>query len=302
MLASVVIITRNRPHVIENCIKSIMAQDYGKFEIIVVDSSSDIRTKEIIAGFFGVKYIYFKNGKNQMPASRNLGIEASKGEIIAFVDDDTLVGKGWLYACIKAYKDPGIGAVGGRIIEPDTRQLDHSRTAEIGKISPTGEFIANFDCDPGKSIEVDTLRGCNMSFNKEVFSKVGVFDPNYTANNCREEADLITRAKRAGFKVIFEPEMILEHLVEKREDVDRVKTSTKSNFYITKNTTYYFLKNYSILSKESVFYTLTKDTSLVYFFKSLSLNAFVMVFVGFAGKIAGFWTYIRWLVLKGRMK
>lgn len=302
MLASVVIITRNRPHMIANCIRSIMAQSYRQFEIVVVDSSKDTKTKEIVAVFPGVKYIYFKNGKNQMPASRNLGIKASKGGIIVFVDDDTLAGENWLEACMNAYKNSGIGAVGGRIIEPDTRQLDHSRAAEIGKILQTGQFIANFDCDPGKPIEVDTLRGCNMSFRKEVFSKIGVFDPNYTANNCREEADVITRVKQAGFKVIFEPRMFLEHLVEKREDVDRIKTSARSDFYIVKNTTYYFFKNYGIFCKKSIFYILTKDTSLAYFFKSFSLNAFVLIFVGFAGKMAGLWTYIRWLVLKSRMK
>lgn len=297
---SIVIITRNRPHIISNCLDSLLKQNYKAFEITVVDSSTDDKTKEIIKHYPDIKYIFLKDGKSKRPLSKNLGIKASKGQIIAFVDDDTLCPKGWLEECVDTYSISGVGVVGGRIIEPDTKNLDHHRNVPIGKITMTGEFIDNFDCDPWRIIDVDTLRGCNMSFRSEALKKIGFFDSNYTANNCREEADLITRAQKAGFRVVFNPKMILDHLVEKREDVDRVKTSPKSNFYIIKNTTFFFLKNFGLFNVRSIMYFLIRDTKIFHFYRTLSLSALFLIFVGIVGKIAGIWTYFNYLIFKKR--
>lgn len=298
LFVSVIIITRNRPHTFLNCLQYLLKQNYSPFEIIVVDSSTDEKTKEIVNRYPNIKYIFLKDRKNKIPASRNLGIKASNGEIIIFVDDDTLVRENWLYECVNTYRISDIGVVGGRIIEPDTKDLDHFRKVHIGKIKLTGEFIDNYDCDPGKIIEVDTLRGCNMSFRREIFEKVGYFDCNYTGNNCREEADLITRAQKAGFRVVFNPKMILDHLVEKREDVDRTKTSPRSNFYIVRNTTYFFLKNFGLLNIRSLSYLLGRDTKIPYFFRDLSLKALYLIFVGIIGKLASIQAYFAYVVFK----
>ncbi|MDD5008080.1 MAG: glycosyltransferase [Syntrophorhabdaceae bacterium] len=295
MLVSIVVITRNRPHVISNCINSLLKQEYKQYEIIVVDSSSDEGTREAMKAFPSARYIYFDNGKNKMPESRNLGIAAARGGIIAFIDDDTICSPRWLGECVKSYASPAIGVVGGRILEPLTRDLDHSRKVPVGKINDKGEFFDNFDCETGSPVEADTLRGCNMSFRKEVFEKTGGFDPNYTGNNCREEADMITRAKKAGFKVYFSPAMVLDHLVEKREDVGREKTSPRSNYYIVKNTAYYFIKNYGLISKKGLSYLLFSDTSVRYFLRTFSLNALHMMAVGLLGKASGLFTYLKYL-------
>lgn len=302
MLVSIIVITRNRPYVISNCLNSLLKQEHRPFEIIVVDSSSNDETRRIIGNFPDVKYVYFKNGKNKMPVSRNMGIKEAKGKVIAFVDDDTICGPQWLSECVKSYSSAEIGVVGGRILEPQTKDLDHFRKVPIGKINEKGEFFDNFDCDPGATIEVDTLRGCNMSFMNEVFEKLGGFDRQYTGNNCREEADMITRAQKAGFKVVFNPKMVLDHLVEKREDVGREKTSARSNFYIVKNTAYFVIKNFGIFNRRSLAYLFTSDTSMRYFLRTFSSNALLLIFIGIMGKLSGFFTYLAYLLKREHAK
>ena len=56
-----------------------------------------------------------------MTASRNIGLKAATGEIIAFIDDDAFVQEGWLRNLLASYKDISIGAVGGRALnnQPD---------------------------------------------------------------------------------------------------------------------------------------------------------------------------------------
>ncbi len=86
---SVVIPTHNRPHLISRSIKSVLAQTYNDFEIIIVDDGIEKRSQEIIDGFGDQRIRYIQNEKSVGGAvSRNIGIKESRGEFIAFLDDD----------------------------------------------------------------------------------------------------------------------------------------------------------------------------------------------------------------------
>ncbi len=302
MFVSIIVITRNRPHIISNCLESILKQTHKSFEIIAVDSSTDEQTREIIKNHPQVKYVFLKDGKNKIPESRNLGIKKAIGDIIAFLDDDTLVDKEWLTECVDSYKIDSVGVVGGTIFEPDTKDKDHHRQAPIGKITISGGMSDNFDCDPGRAIEIDTLRGCNMSFRADLFKKLGDFDPNYTGSNCREEADVIIRFKHAGFKVIFNPKMFVEHLVAPRENVSRSMIDGKANFYLVRNTAYFFLKNFGIFNIRTLAYFFTKDTKVPYFFRTFSLNGLWLIINGIVAKLAAIGVYFRYMIGIGKNK
>ena len=91
-LVSVIITTCKRePKMLKRAIDSVINQTYKKIEIIVVDDSpSDYelreQVEELVLSYGTIKYI--KNSKNIGAAlSRNVGIEASEGEFIAFLDN-----------------------------------------------------------------------------------------------------------------------------------------------------------------------------------------------------------------------
>jgi len=191
---SVIIITRSRPKLLEKCLNSVFKQNYEPFEVIVGDSSDDNwESKRVVDKFSKTKYVYFKNGVNQMPESRNLGIENSKGEIVAFLDDDCIAHKNWMKEIIKGYIFEKVDGVGGGI-RKDKIYL-HSSLTEVGKISDQIDFITNWGINLDKMVEVDHLPGGNMSFRRAVIEKVGWFDQNYTRTNHGEEPDYCVRVK-----------------------------------------------------------------------------------------------------------
>ena len=86
---SVVIPTHNRPKLLKRAIISVLAQTYQDFEIVVVDDGLEQRASKVIASFNDnrIKYIQHKKEKGG-GAARNTGIKNSRGEYIAFLDDD----------------------------------------------------------------------------------------------------------------------------------------------------------------------------------------------------------------------
>jgi glycosyltransferase involved in cell wall biosynthesis len=86
---SVIIPTYNRSKVVTRAIRSVLAQTFSDFELLIIDDSSNKETEMILRGYDDHRISYFKNqSKKGGGASRNLGIKLAKGEYIAFLDDD----------------------------------------------------------------------------------------------------------------------------------------------------------------------------------------------------------------------
>lgn len=86
---SVVLPTYNRGDIIGNSIKSVLNQTFDDFELIIVDDASTDETDDVVGSFEDDRIEYLKHDKNEgAPAARNTGIEASRGDYVAFQDSD----------------------------------------------------------------------------------------------------------------------------------------------------------------------------------------------------------------------
>ena len=86
---SVIIPTYNRAHLVGRAIRSVLAQTYQDFEIIVVDDASTDNTEEVVNSFNDPHIRYIRHEKNHGgAAARNTGINVARGEYIAFQDSD----------------------------------------------------------------------------------------------------------------------------------------------------------------------------------------------------------------------
>jgi glycosyltransferase involved in cell wall biosynthesis len=88
LLVSVIVPVYNGERYLSAALESIFAQDYHPFEVIVVDDGSGDSSAAIAKSFKSVQYIYQTN--QGIANAWNLGIDASKGELIAFLDCDDL--------------------------------------------------------------------------------------------------------------------------------------------------------------------------------------------------------------------
>lgn len=118
MKISLVIPAHNEEKYIEKCLLSI--EKYGKdlFEVIVINNASSDNTSMIVKRFPGVKLVYEE--KKGLPFARNRGLSEASGDIIAFIDADTIMPKNWVKKLVKQFeKNDNIISVSGPYIYHD---------------------------------------------------------------------------------------------------------------------------------------------------------------------------------------
>ena len=107
---SVIIPAYNAERFIEQCLLALHQQTVKGFEIIVVDDCSTDRTFEIASRYAKV----IQNKKNSGAGwSRNIGVKASYGELLAFTDADVIVPSEWLQNIIETLRQTQVECVGG---------------------------------------------------------------------------------------------------------------------------------------------------------------------------------------------
>ena len=241
-LTSVVIITRNRPGEVEKCYRHLMRQTILPHEIILVDNSTDERTRTLIATFPDIKYVLVQGPLGYQPSLRNVGIKESSGDVIAFLDDDGYAEPGWVEELRKCYDDPSVGAVGGRIVQGDPIASKES----VGRFRLFGGVEGNWNYTGNDIFPVAHLQGTNMSFRKSVLVQIGGWDEAYCGGYATfEEPDVCLRVSKAGYRILFNPNAVVVHGEARRENQfgRSVHVSPKLAYYTGRNGTYMYLKN-----------------------------------------------------------
>jgi len=201
-LVSVVILTRNRAVSLRRTLQALNAQDYPRYEVIVVDNGSEDDTAQVVQEF-SAKYI-FSSPTNGISLSRRLGIDATYGEIIAFCDDDCVPVPEWLQHIVRRLgNEYDLGLLGGQVINIgfDTAHQYKGRqkwTEKNGKLT--------FAADPK---EADFFGNANLAFKKTAYQAVGGYDPFFRAS--MEEIDLAMKFRHNGFRIAYEPAAIVRH-------------------------------------------------------------------------------------------
>jgi glycosyltransferase involved in cell wall biosynthesis len=171
-LVSVIVPVYNEPERLRGCLRALQEQTYAsdRFEVIVVDNGSRDDVRGVVAEFPG-----FRLEREDRPgsyAARNKGIEASKGEILAFTDSDCLPNPDWLEAGVRALADaPGCGAVGGaiRMFAPDPERLSPFDLHDLVWGMPQRVYVKRYGL---------AATG-NLFARRFAFDRVGPFDPTF---------------------------------------------------------------------------------------------------------------------------
>lgn len=126
MKFSIIIATLDRPDCLKNCIDSIFNQKYKNYEIIIIDQSDNLLTKNIINDYKknaqNLSIVYKKNLRKGLSLARNEGIKISTGEFICFLDDDAEYRDDFLqraYEILIENKD--IVILSGKILDKKTK-------------------------------------------------------------------------------------------------------------------------------------------------------------------------------------
>ncbi|MBM3334950.1 glycosyltransferase family 2 protein, partial [Candidatus Sumerlaeota bacterium] len=213
MLASVVVLTRNRMKQLERCLDSLHAQTVRDFEVVIVDTGSTDGTLEWLKrekAALGIQLIEREGGS--FANARKDGVAAAQGEWVAFLDDDCIAAADWLewLGRVSARCD----AIGGLALPARPLPLPSWWHAEMGWLvgwAVPGQLRRS----TGNRFYPSTS---NMAVRRGVLLRqpfqeieAGFDDSGSVYKGGREDAELWRRLRRLGYRTQFIPEMIVYH-------------------------------------------------------------------------------------------
>ena len=216
---SLIIATYNRAQSLLRTLRSVVSQSAAPelWECIVVNNNSTDNTAEVFACFaaenqgFDLKMV--TETKQGLSNARNAGITASKGEYVAIVDDDETLESSYIESYIEFFDSfPTAMAAGGAV----RAEYESHRPRWMSHY--TERMIANpIDLDVVVTLFPSSRvpAGGNMAFRREIFDRVGLFNPRLGRNGQSliggEENDLFARLRAAGELLYFVPNAAIYH-------------------------------------------------------------------------------------------
>lgn len=156
-------------------------------------------------------------------AALNTGLITVEGDIVSITDDDAAPHPDWIEKITAHFeRDACIGAVGGRDWIHRGEKIENGSCSIVGRVQWFGRVIGNHHLGVGKPREVDVLKGVNMSFRTQAMGKLR-FDKRMrgTGAQVHFEMAFTLALKRAGWKIIYDPNIGVDHYPAQRFDEDQ---------------------------------------------------------------------------------
>ncbi|PLX21773.1 hypothetical protein C0584_01570 [Candidatus Parcubacteria bacterium] len=188
--------------------------------------------------------------------ARNRGVKEASGEYVLFTDDDAFLSEGFIDELFKTLKSNKHDIVGGPI-----KPFFLTGKAKWFK----EDYETLYFGEQGRNLkENEFLYGPNIIIKKEIINHIGGFDPSFGLRGEKiylgEEIDIQIRARKKGYKVFYNPDLLVKHYIEKRKTslsyvVLRRFQSAQSNFFL-------FSKDNCIV--DTCFYLLRQGVIIVF--------------------------------------
>ncbi|MDQ3455288.1 MAG: glycosyltransferase [Actinomycetota bacterium] len=220
---TVAICTKDRVEGLARCLDALQrlpaTDDQARFEVLVVDNASvDDATRNLVAARPDVRYV--REDKPGLDFARNRAIAEATGALIAFLDDDVEVDRGWLTGLLMAWGEhQDAGCVTGLVLP-----FELATPAQV-TFESYGGFRRGFDTIrySGSTLAGNPLfpfgagmfgAGCNMSFDRALLRQLGGFDEALDTGQPLPgggDLDMFHRVLRAGRPLVYEPRYAVFH-------------------------------------------------------------------------------------------
>jgi glycosyltransferase involved in cell wall biosynthesis len=240
---SVVVPTRGRGQLLKNCVQSLLAQDYprDRFDIVVVEDGTtdgeNIIAEMAVTSVVSLTYVRIPH--SGLATARNVGAKRTRGDVIAYIDDDALAVSGWLSRLVEALHMDGAGGAGGRV------SPDYPDDTLISAVTTDGQIISSGNSSSLAGIhEVEFVPGGNMAFWRQPLTAVKGFDGAYTKRGCwREETDFCVRLRSEGHKIFYASAAEVAHRAARWDNpLDRINPRRISG--MIEDDAYFRVKNF----------------------------------------------------------
>ena len=201
-IVSIIVCCRNEEKYISQCLESLSNQKNipGEYEILVIDGESEDKTREKIFGLMeeNDKIIFYENKTRFKPRAINIGFEKSCGKYIAICDAHTVYAEDYISTLIDLINEHSeADCVGGPIISLGNNNFGKATaiamSSRIGVGNPKHRF---------PEYEGYAEMACFPLFNREVLTKVGVYDERFIINH---DDEYCFRIRKSGGKIYLSP-------------------------------------------------------------------------------------------------
>ncbi|MBP6505938.1 MAG: glycosyltransferase [Opitutaceae bacterium] len=229
---SVIIPTRNNAAMLSRCVEAISAAHLPKslFEILIVDNSDPGKAFCVNASHAVRKFINIvRTEPRGLMAARHAGAMSAKGEILCFIDDDTLIKPDWLVALEERFCNRDLVLAGGPI-SPFYDDPPPAWVEMMWKTCPEGRYLNHLSLiDFGTAerfIEPEWIWGCNYCVRKSAYMDLRGTLPDYMPDQLMflcglGESGLSIKIRHSGGKALYTPALGVNHcMTRNRLSVD----------------------------------------------------------------------------------
>jgi len=261
---SVIMLDFNGPSYTIDCIESVLASNYPKFEIIVIDNASTgddyqifkkkYKNNKKVRVFRSDKQLYFCGG-------HNWGAKLAKGEKLILLNNDTTVDKNWLTPLVKMAKNNKKWLIQPKILSFNNKKIIDSVGSKYNilgmGIGGGYQQIDNGQYD--QNYQVDFVAGACFFINRDFFLKLGGFDPWFKFHY--EDTDISFRAKAKGGQCWYCHNSVVYHKGSLTLNTQAAKEITL--IHVRKNRPMVIIKNFRGLKR--VFRLMILGISYIFF-------------------------------------
>ncbi len=209
---SVIIVLHNKFALTMTALSSLRAVYAGGIELILVDSGSRDETRHIDRYLRGARVMHFPNNVGFVAAC-NEALAHATAPAVLYLNNDLMLGiKSIELALARLDSDPGIGAVGAKFIR--TNGLLQEAGSIIWRDGSTVGYLR--DGDPALPEanfvrDVDFCSGAFLLVRASCLKALGGFDDDFRPAYY-EETDLCVRLRKSGYRVVYDPSVVVQHV------------------------------------------------------------------------------------------
>jgi glycosyltransferase involved in cell wall biosynthesis len=217
--ASIIIPAWNEWELTRACLESLRPTLGLRDQVIVVDNGSVDATAQGLARYSWVTVVSHPQNLG-FAAGCNSGAAVAHGEVLVFLNNDTLLPSRWLEGLLAPFSDDTVGATGPRSNKASIPQLVPDATYDSARMSSLQRYARNWRAEHrGQTTDATRLDGFCLAVRRDLFGRLGGLQ---AGQDGAEVQEFCRQIAEAGFRLLVANESFVHRASRTRPEIRRI--------------------------------------------------------------------------------